>query len=86
MDGFYVYAMVSQIDGRAYVGMATDPPKRLNEHNRGKTKSTKAHVPWKIFFTEFCGSSLDARKMEKYYKRNCLCQSIWIFFSIKLSR
>ena len=68
MDDFYLYALVSLIDGRIYVGIAHDPEKRLIEHNSGKTKSTKGFVPWKLFYTEFCGIAAIARSREIYFK------------------
>ena len=69
MESFFVYAIVSQVDGRIYVGIATDPDHRLTEHNRGKTFSTKGYIPWKLFYREYCGSAEQARAREKYFKR-----------------
>ena len=68
LKDFYVYAIVSEVDGRIYVGMATDPEHRLTEHNKGKTFSTKGFVPWRLFYKELCGSSENAREREKYFK------------------
>ena len=68
MEGFYIYAIVSEADGRIYVGMARNPEQRLKEHNHGKTKSTKGFVPWRLFYTEFCGDAGIAREREKYFK------------------
>jgi predicted GIY-YIG superfamily endonuclease len=39
--GWYVYVIKSVVDKRLYVGMAMDVAKRLNEHNAGKTSSTR---------------------------------------------
>ncbi len=65
---FFVYAMVSQVDGRIYVGMSQVVDRRLGEHNAGKVKSTKGFVPWLLFFKELVGSAEQARFREKYYK------------------
>ena len=37
----FVYVLKSIKDGRFYVGMSGDVEVRLNEHNLGRTKSTK---------------------------------------------
>jgi len=47
-----VYVIESCINQNLYTGMAIDPVNRLNEHNKGKNKFTKAHMPWKIIYTE----------------------------------
>jgi len=65
---FFIYAIVSQVDGRIYVGMSQDVDRRLAEHNAGKVKSTKGFIPWIIFFKELAGSTEQAREREKYYK------------------
>ena len=65
---FYVYALVSQIDGRIYVGMSQDLRRRLSEHNQGKVQSTSPYAPWRLFFSEPVGDSEQARVKEKYYK------------------
>ncbi|NSW93422.1 MAG: GIY-YIG nuclease family protein [Bacteroidales bacterium] len=68
MEGFYVYAIVSEKDDVIYVGMATDCEARLREHNAGKSKYTSGHLPWRLFFKEFVGDTEIARRREKYFK------------------
>lgn len=68
MEGFYVYAIVSEKDGTIYVGISKDFKQRLKEHNRGKSKYTKGHIPWRLFYTEYARDSVAARLKEKYYK------------------
>jgi putative endonuclease len=48
--------------------MSQDVQNRLKEHNRGKTKSTKAYIPWRIFHVEEFESRELARKREIYFK------------------
>lgn len=67
-QGWFVYALYSEVSNIIYVGMSEHPEKRLEEHNKGKVRSTKAHKPWKKIFQEFIGDSGLARKKEKYYK------------------
>jgi putative endonuclease len=65
---FFVYALRSEKDGRIYVGFSSDLVKRLNEHNAGKTKSTKGFRPWILIYSEEIPTREMARKREKYLK------------------
>ncbi len=65
---YTVYAILSLKDGRIYVGFSSNIERRINEHNSGKTKSTKGFRPWKLFFTENVDTRIGARKREKYWK------------------
>lgn len=64
MTGFYVYAIKSRKDKRIYVGISQNPEKRLLEHNRGDTKSTKGYKPWYLIYKEYIGLRKEARKKE----------------------
>jgi len=63
-----VYVLLSLKDGATYVGMASDASKRLKEHNHGKNRYTKGHMPWKIIYTEQHPDWASARIREKYLK------------------
>ena len=65
---FYVYVLQSQIDGRLYKGLTQNINERLVQHNKGKTKSTKAFRPWKLLYYESFNSREEAREREKYLK------------------
>jgi putative endonuclease len=65
---FTVYAIVSNIDGRIYVGFTKNLKRRIQEHNLGKNKSTKGFRPWTLFYTETLPDRLSARKKEKILK------------------
>ncbi|MEQ8712230.1 MAG: GIY-YIG nuclease family protein [Cyclobacteriaceae bacterium] len=65
---YFVYVLRSEVNGYFYVGMTADVNRRLNEHNTGKNKSTRAYKPWKLFFYETLGSRKEARSREKYLK------------------
>ena len=65
---WYVYAILSEVNGFIYVGMCINLERRLKEHNAGKSKFTKAYLPWKFIFTEFVGERNKARAREKYLK------------------
>ena len=49
-------------------GQTTNIKKRVNEHNSGKTKSTKGHQPWKLVYFEKFNSIEEAVLREKYFK------------------
>ncbi len=48
--------------------MSKNPYRRLIEHNRGLTKSTKSRRPFKLIYIEEFEKRLEARKREKYLK------------------
>jgi putative endonuclease len=64
----FVYVIRSEVDGRFYVGMTENLERRLNEHNSGKTKSTKGYRPWILVHSEVHPDRITARKREKYLK------------------
>ncbi len=63
-----VYVLRSLSDDRHYVGMAKDAHVRLKEHNNGKNRFTKGHLPWEIIYTEDHPDWATARIREKYLK------------------
>ena len=63
-----VYVLQSLKDQASYVGMALDSIKRLNEHNHGKNRYTKGHIPWRIIYSEEQPDWKTARIREKYLK------------------
>ena len=65
---YFVYVLESEIDGRLYKGQTTDISKRINEHNAGKTKSTKGYRPWKLVYFEKFETIKEAVLREKYLK------------------
>lgn len=48
--------------------MAVDVINRLKEHNAGKNRFTKGHLPWRIIYTEVHPDWAAARAREKYLK------------------
>ena len=63
-----VYAIISEVNGEIYVGIAKDPDIRLKEHNAGKNRYTKGLRPWKSLYREFQPDWQAARNREKYLK------------------
>lgn len=65
---YFIYVIESERDEIWYVGLSSDPKSRLKQHNGGKSKFTKGHLPWILIYTEKIEDLPEARKMEKYYK------------------
>ena len=63
-----VYAIKSISHGCIYVGMTNNLARRLDEHNKGHNRSTKAYIPFELIYSESHSSRENARKMEKYFK------------------
>jgi len=63
-----VYVIESLKDQIWYTGMAKDVNRRLKDHNSGKNRFTKGHIPWKIVYTELFENWSTARQKEKYLK------------------
>ena len=68
MTEIFTYILESLVDRSMYVGMSSNPEKRLSEHNRGKVHSTKRKIPWKIIYLKDFPDRILARRHEKYLK------------------
>ena len=69
MEGtFHVYVL-RNAQGRHYVGLSSEPDRRLESHNEGKSVWTSRHRPWeRVWLSE--GMTLsEARKLENRLKR-----------------
>lgn len=65
---YYVYVLSSLSSARHYVGHTDKLDRRIREHNSGKTRSTKAYIPWKLVYTEKYDTRAEASKREKEIK------------------
>jgi putative endonuclease len=65
---FFTYVIYSLNHKRYYKGHCEDLENRLKEHNRGKTKSIKAFLPWELVYYEEFPTREEAIKREKYFK------------------
>lgn len=65
---YYVYILKSNSTGRSYIGHSKDLANRVEEHNNGKSKSTRNSRPWKLLYHEEFKSRSDAIKRERYFK------------------
>jgi putative endonuclease len=63
-----VYAIKSLTRNYVYVGMTNDLERRLQEHNNGENKSTKAYKPFVLIYSEIFPGRVLARAKEKFLK------------------
>jgi len=70
---WFVYVLESLRAGRTYVGITTDPARRLAQHNgeeAGGARATRAHRPWRVAAAHGpYGSRGDALRAERALKR-----------------
>jgi len=64
----WIYALSSQTRNYIYVGMTSNLDRRIQEHNSGKERTTKAYRPFKLLYIEQCRDRVTGRKREKYWK------------------
>jgi len=64
----YVYILKSKKDERLYIGCTGDLKKRLQEHNRGDSFSTKGRRPFSLIYYEAYPNRKDAENREKFFK------------------
>jgi putative endonuclease len=65
----FLYILQSESTGRFYVGSTDDLDRRLSEHLRGHTPSTRGRGPWKLVYTEQFETLIQARHRELEIKR-----------------
>jgi putative endonuclease len=63
-----VYILQNSLSGRHYIGSTNDLNRRLAEHNRGQTKSTRQKGRWELKYKEEFSSPLEAKRREKQIK------------------
>ena len=64
---FFVY-VIKNSKGDLYKGHSDDVRKRIAEHNRGDTKSTRKANDWQLKYSEAFDTRDEAIKREKYFK------------------
>ncbi len=65
---FTVYILKNTISGRHYIGSTGDLIRRISEHNRGQTKSTRQKGEWVIVYKEEYETAIEAKRREKLIK------------------
>jgi putative endonuclease len=64
-----LYILQSETSGQFYVGSTDDLDRRLSEHHRGHTPSTRGRGPWKLVYKGDFASLLEARRRELEIKK-----------------
>jgi len=66
---FYVYLIESiAFPDRRYVGLTTEVPRRLQEHNDGKSFHTSKFRPWRLRTYLAFSNLAQAERFERYLK------------------
>ena len=65
----WLYILQSETTGRYYIGSTDDLDRRLSEHLRGHSLSTRRRGPWKVAHREQFDTLLEARRRELEIKR-----------------
>ena len=65
---YYVYAISSNSRKYIYVGITNNLDRRIDEHNKGYNKTTRAYRPFKLILAEGFATRSAAREREKYLK------------------
>lgn len=65
---FSVYVLRFVRDGGHYNGSSNDLPRRLSEHRRGHTRSTRHKGPFEVVHVEEYPTEVEARSREKFLK------------------
>lgn len=64
----WVYVIESMKGGKRYMGFTTDLLRRLDEHGKGRSQSTRPYAPFRLIYVEGCTNEADARRREHYFK------------------
>ena len=65
---YFVYVLFSEELNKRYIGSTQDVKNRLKEHNTGKSKFTKAGIPWKMIYQESFQTNQEAKHRELFLK------------------
>ena len=65
---FYTYVLLSEKDGKHYIGWSNDLKQRIIKHNKGLVDATKYRLPMKLIYYEGCLSKEKAIEREKQLK------------------
>jgi putative endonuclease len=66
---FVVYILYSLKTGKYYIGQTDNIDRRLEEHNRGKSSSTKSGIPWELKYLKEFQTRGEAMEYENKLKR-----------------
>ena len=65
---FFVYAISSLSRNYIYIGFTSNLNERVDRHNKGYEKTTRAYRPFCLIYSEVVSTRIEARNREKYWK------------------
>lgn len=65
---YTMYILKNSLIGRHYIGSTNDLVRRVIEHNRGQTRSTKQKGVWELVYSEEFETAIEAKKRELQVK------------------
>ena len=65
---YFAYVLRSRKNGLLYSGHTDNLVRRIKAHNKGKTRSIKAYLPYELVYCEIFNSRLEAIDRERYFK------------------
>ncbi len=65
---FFVYVLQSLKDNKLYIGYTNNLKQRIEEHQKGKSFSTKFRLPFQLIYFEGGLDENDAKRREGYLK------------------
>jgi len=65
---FWVYVLKSLKTNKYYIGHTNNLKRRIDEHNNGKSFSTRLDKPWMLMYKANFPTRSEAFKNEKYLK------------------
>lgn len=66
LNMYYGYTIKSLTRIYIYVGLTDNIERRIEQHNKGQNRSTKAYKPFKLIYTEAFKTRKEAREKEIY--------------------
>ncbi|MBI5457403.1 GIY-YIG nuclease family protein [Candidatus Kaiserbacteria bacterium] len=65
----FLYILKSSALPRHYIGISSNPSRRLSQHNAGEVRSTKGYRPWKLEYVQMFVNKKEARLRELFLKK-----------------
>ena len=65
---YYVYILKSLKNNKYYIGQTENLEKRVKEHNKGLSRSTKGGRPWKAVYIKKFSTRKESYKVEQRLK------------------
>jgi len=72
---FIIYVLQSRKDLSFYIGFTSDIKRRIEEHNKGSSQSTKHKRPWVLIYCEVYRTRKDAAERELKLKEH---KNAWV--------